>query len=195
MREKRRGNAFRKVPHVPKGSTSTTRLWSYEFACWALNAAARSFGEYTAKGAANRSVPRCGLADGYTLERASGWAIRKGNAEPFGRGSHGAVRRPQPQPIYERRRQEMHIDPTEAGTPQAAGFQELTHLRFRGDGHDGQHFQVSNRFGAFMQVPARQFSQDKGMEGNALTCQEVRVSAAPRIILASGRRCASAEGL
>jgi len=62
----------------------------------------------------------------------------------------------------------MHIDPAEAGTPQAAGFQEVTHLRFRGDGYDGQHFQVSSRFGAFVQVPAGQFTQDKRMQQNEI---------------------------
>jgi hypothetical protein len=66
----------------------------------------------------------------------------------------------------------MHVDPTEAGTPQAAGFQEVADLRFRGNGRGGQHFQLSNRFGAFVQVPADQFSQDKGMQRNELMYQK-----------------------
>lgn len=47
-------------------------------------------------------------------------------------------------------------------------IQEVTHLRFRGDGYHGQHFQVSSRFGAFVQVPAGQFTQDKRMQQNEI---------------------------
>ena len=58
-----------------------------------------------------------------------GRAIRKGDAEMPGCGGHGAVGCPQLRLLYQGRREEMHIDPTETAAPKTPGFQQMTDLR------------------------------------------------------------------
>ena len=73
--------------------------------------------------------------DAFESSRSS--TTRERNAELPGRGSHGAIGGPQLRLGYYGRREQVQVDPTEAGTPKAAGFQQMTDLRFRGNRRRG----------------------------------------------------------